>query len=240
MAIDARKRQKKLERKRAKEKAKRRQLAVRRSGGMASRLQAVAAAPILHCCAMADLWDAGIGEVLIGRRLNNGNVAFGVFLVDMYCLGVKNAFANILPLEEYQDRLYDRLADRSEMIPLKPEAARKLVEGAVQYAADLGFSPHADYYKAKAIFGDISAESCHEEFRYGQDGQPVFANGPFDDMARCHYIINTLTDRLGPDGFRCVLRLDNFGDTDNFGDIDDMMEEDDLEGHFTLVDEDEE
>ena len=100
----------------------------------------------------------------------------------------------------------------SDWISLKPEAARKLVEGAVRYAADLGFSPHVDYRKAKAIFGDISAESCGEEFRYGKDGQPLFVNGPFDDQARCRHIIRTLTQRLGPDGFRCVLRISELDD----------------------------
>ena len=45
--------------------------------------------------AMSDRSDEGIGEVLVSRRLNNGNVAFSVFLVDMYCLGVKDAFADI-------------------------------------------------------------------------------------------------------------------------------------------------
>ncbi len=238
MAVDARKRQKKLEKKRAKEKAKRRELSRRRAGGMASCLEAVSAAPILHSCAAADVWDDGIGEVLISRRLNNGNVAFSVFLVDMYCLGVKNAMAEIAPRETYQENLYNKVARRTDWIPLQPEAARKLVEGAVRYAADLGFSPHADYHKAKAIFGDISAESCREEFRYGKDGQPLFVNGPFDDSARCRYIIKTLTDRLGPDGYRCVLHVSEpedvlrlTGGDEVLGDLS-LLDDDELDDEF--------
>jgi hypothetical protein len=224
MAVDTRKRQKKLERKRAKEKAKRRELARQNAGGMATRLEAASATPIRHCCAMSDVWDEGIGEVLISRRLNNGNVAFSVFLVDMYCLGVKDAFANIVPRDAYQEDLYDKLADRSELIPLVPAAARKLVEGAVRYADDLGFSPHPDYHKAKAIFGDISAASCDEEFRYGKDGKPMFVNGPFDDPARCRHILKTLRDRLGPDGFHYILG---------------NLEEGELRDYLGLSDEDE-
>ena len=153
----------------------------------------------------SDVWEQGIGEVLISRRLNDGNVAFSVFFVDMYCLGVKDAFANIVPRKAYKENLYDKAARRSPWIPLEPEAARKLVEGAVQYADDLGFSPHADYHKAKAIFGDISAEPCDGEFRYGKDGKPMFVNGPFDDPARCRHILKTLRERLGPDEYHYIL-----------------------------------
>jgi hypothetical protein len=205
MPVDPRRRQKKLERHKAKQKAERRALARAASQGLAGRLEMTASAPILHCCAAVSLWDQGIGPVLISRQLSNGKVAVVSFLVDMYCLGVKNVLMNITPQGVYQHSVYDKMARQNKLVPMKPECARKLVEGAVAYALDLGFPPYADYRVAKQIFGDISAESCSEEFTYGKDGKPLFISGPNDSMARCRQIADVLQDRCGPDGFHFVL-----------------------------------
>jgi hypothetical protein len=208
MPIDPRKRQKKLERRKAKQKAERRELARRQSGGMPARLSEAAAAPILHCVAASTVWDQGMGHVVVSRLLRNGNVAFASFLIDMYCLGVKDVFMNFIPRPLYEQRLYDKLSRQYKLVQLKPECARKLVEGAVQYALDLGFSPHADYRTARLIFGDIDATACSEQYEYGKDGKPLFFSGPHDSPARCKYIAQTLNERCGPDGHHFIIRID--------------------------------
>ena len=183
MAVDPRKHQKKLEKQKAKQKAKRRELARRESRGVPARLEAAATAPILHCCTTRDLWKNGIASVLMSRELHDGNVAFVVFLVDMYCLGVKDVFHGITPRRLYERNVYGRILRPGRVVTLKPECARKLIEGAVSYAADSGLSPHADYRAGRLIFGTISAEACAEQFTYGKDGKPMFVSGPNDDAA---------------------------------------------------------
>jgi len=207
MAIDQRKRQKKLERRKAKQRAERRERARREAGGLPARIQQAAGAPILHCCITACLWQTGIGQVFLSRLCPNGKVAFGAFLVDIYCLGVKNAMAEIVVREQYDSMLYQKLQQEYGLVPLKPECARKLVEGAVAYARDLGFSPHPDYRAAQWIFGDIDAGACPEQFSYGKDGKPFFVAGPYDDHARCEWILQMLRHRLGPDGFHYMIPL---------------------------------
>ena len=209
MAMDPRKRQKKLEKQKAKKKAERRAIARRESRGFAPQFQAAANSPILHCCMREELWEKGIGEVLISRSLPNGNVAFAVFLVDVYCLGVKDAYSGIRSRLEYEDTLYGKIRRQSEIVSVKAEYARKLVEGAVQYAEAIGFSPHADYRVAKLIFGDISADSCTEQFVYGRDGKPFFIAGPYDDEYRCRHIVKTMESHCGPGGYHYLLPIDD-------------------------------
>ena len=192
MAVDPRKRQKKLERRKAKQKAERRQLAERNPNSLAARFEQAAKAPVLHCCMMEEIWKFGIGQVHVNRQLSNGQVAFASFLVDIYCLGVKNVIAEVAARSKYDMDMYDKLAQRSTLIRMKPECARKFVEGAVEYARDLGFQPHREYQTAKLIFGDISAEACTEEFKFGKDGKPLFIAGPKDSSARCEDILRTL------------------------------------------------
>ena len=207
MALDPRKRQKKIERRKAKERDRKREQSRSDPRDLSVRLERAAAAPILHCCTIADLWSQGIGNVLVSRELASGNVAFVVFLVDMYCLGVKNVIMDVASRSTYDWKLYGKMFSRYKPVQLRPECARKLVEGAVAYASDLGLAPYPEYHKAKLIFGDIDANICTQEFVYGKDGKPLFVAGPHDTPARCQQIIRKLTDRCGGDGFHYLMPM---------------------------------
>ena len=123
-----------------------------------------------------------------------------MFLLDVYCLGVKNAFYLVSSPEDYalnmsgygEDVSYERV---------HPSCLRKLVEGAVDYARKLGFAPHPDYARAVKLFGDIEAAPCPERYTYGKDGKPLYVSGPHETPAQSRKILDTLTRRLGPGGF---------------------------------------
>lgn len=200
MGLDPRKRQKKLERRALKQKEQKKALAKRDPRDVAVRLERSITAPILHTCGTRALWDQGIGYVLVSRELASGSVAFVMFLVDMYCLGVKDALYKIASRTEYDRDVYHKAFSAGDRVPLRPACARKLVEGAVEYARDLGIAPHRDYQKAQVIFGDIDTSVCSEEFEYGREGKPFFIAGPYDSPARCRQIAQLLVDRCGLGG----------------------------------------
>ena len=207
MGVDPRKHQKKLEKQKAKKKAEHKEIARRQSQGMPARLEAASRAPILHCCCLKALWEVGMGNVLVSRQLSSGNVAFVVFLVDAYCLGVKNVMVNIVPRAVYDVKIFDRLLQRGPLRHFPLECALKLVEDAVEYAAGLEFPPHPDYRVGKLIFGDVSAETCTEQFVFGHGGKPFFFAGPHDHAARCDEILRTLHRVCGPGGYDYVLPM---------------------------------
>jgi hypothetical protein len=207
MALDARRKQKKAEKRRSKEKAKRKELARRRSDDMGQRLARVAAAPILHCCVTQSLWDEGIGQVLVSRELDSGMVAFSVFLIDRYCLGVKNVYCGFMARGEYFERLYEQIAASDDLVRLMPAAARKLVEEAAAYAAGLGLSAHGDYARARHIFGAADPAASDRDFEFGKDGKPLFISGPHDSPGRCQSIIGILSERVGLGNFDYVVQV---------------------------------
>jgi hypothetical protein len=53
-----------------------------------------------------------------------------------------------LDISEYEDEFLPRVGEQDPLEPMEPAGARKFVEGAVGYAARLGFSPHPDYKRA--------------------------------------------------------------------------------------------
>jgi hypothetical protein len=207
MALDPRKRQKKLERRAADRKAKRQQLEGAKQVGLAERLQSEAGHPILHCWVSMDLWTGGLGWVCLSRVLPDGSVAFAVFLVDRYCLGVKNALADITGRFTYESRIVREMRSAFTTNPMSPAAARKLVEGAVDYARSLGFPPHPDYQKARHIFGEIDAGECTETFEFGKDNKPFFVSGPHDGPERCRRIVETLERTCGPGGYHYLVGI---------------------------------
>ncbi len=201
MPIDPRKRQKKLERRKAKEKSKAIAERKRAVALVNKTLDAISTAPILHCYRSESIFEEGMGEVLICRSLPHNQVAFGMFLLDLYCMGVKNAMFEIATLVRYEQNLLNKLRARNPLAAIDPASARKLVEGAVDYALSLGIPPHPDYEDAQRVLGDIDASVSNELFVYGKDGKPFYIAGPRDSFEKSKQIVQMLHARLGEGGY---------------------------------------
>jgi len=208
MPADPRRRQKKLERRAAKRKEKRQIVIREQAGGIVSRLTTAARFPVLHSIISETVWKEGLGWVLLSRALPDGTVAFAIFLVDRYCLGVKNVVVNILNRLDYESKIEKKMRSEYAVQDVPPEKLRKFVEQAVAYADGLGFAPVADYDRAKILFDDIDPSRCTEEFEFGKDGKPFFIAGPNDTMERSRMIISTLMHTCGgPDKFHYLIPL---------------------------------
>jgi hypothetical protein len=200
MALDEKRRQKKLAKKSAKRKAERADKRIKTSiGGGYSPIQA-AHFPIHDCRVPENLFEIGIGNVMLTRSLPNGDLALAAFLLDVYCLGVKNAFYRIVSAESYALHLAE-LGEHGRLDPVHPSCLRKLVEGAAEYARDLGFAPHPDYARAAKLFGNIDPAACPVTYTYGKDGKPLYISGPRETPAQSRRILDTLARRLGSEGF---------------------------------------
>ena len=154
----------------------------------------------------AVLFKNRFGQVVVARFKLSGDAEVGVFLVDLYCLGIKDAHFVKASALEYDTKILARMAETGEgKESLSPACARKLVEGAVQYAQALGLAPHPDYKKACRVFGGIRSEECDRAFTYGKDGKPLLVQSPNDSPAFVQHVMTTLTRRLGTDGFHYIL-----------------------------------
>src|SRR5260370_27895552 len=148
-----------------------------------------------------------MGWVLLSRQLPNGAIALAMFLVDRYCLGVKDALADITGRFTYESDYLGKMRGQFQVRKLDPRAARKLIEGAVDYARQFGFPPHVDYHVARHLFGDLDGGACAEEFEFGKDGKPIFIAGPHDTPERCRQIMSMLEHRYGPDGYHYLIPM---------------------------------
>lgn len=178
-------------------------------GGLADALQIAAAArfPVHQALVPAELAERGIGNLVFSRLLPDGRVAMSAFLLDVFCLGVKNAFAAILTRDQHLQRLNSWVQDET-LQPMEPACFRKLVEGAVAYARGLGFSPHSDYAVASQIFGGVESETCAADFKYGRDGKPFNVSGPNETPAQVQAIMDELERRAGAGNFDYLVMVE--------------------------------
>ena len=200
MAKSKKSKQRKVAAKRGRKRVKRKQALSKRRQTHVVSMEGASRYPI-HQVLLQDLiFEEGLGVGLLSRTLKEGRIATASFVIDMFCLGVKDATARIMTRFDYQDYV-DQIELTASLSVVEPAYLAKLVQESVAYAKDLGFNPHRDYRKARKLFGDIDPNDCAETFEFGKDGRPLYISGPLESAAKVRRIIDQLTKRLGPDGF---------------------------------------
>jgi len=157
--------------------------------------------------------------VVVCRYKSGGRVEAGCFLVDVYCLGVKDAFFRVFEEEEFQEVCLARYFPKGVPVPKPASWGRKLVEEAMRYAASLGFTPHADFKKGARVFGGVEASECAEKFVFGNEGKPLYVQGPYDGAAKAERILATLRTKFGDDGFHYIIPMGVDDDGEEDGEV---------------------
>ena len=140
---------------------------------------------------------AGIVLVLVARAGGGDRVTVCSYLVDTFCLGVKNTIG------PRQMRKRDLPAFRrlcfmgfpAPSLPAPLSLGQHVVHGAVAFAASLGFEPHPDFAQVRGYLGELG-EQC--AIAFGQRGRPLFVAGPHDDPIA---VMRTLRASVGSEGF---------------------------------------
>jgi hypothetical protein len=182
------KQQKKIAKQRAKRAKKRFSILERTSKDPTIRLRHAAKWPAVQALAAADLWKEGIGSLAIARQESEDALVFAVFLVDVHCLGVKNAFWRAGTPGEF-NKLVDQMEETQTMRAITPACLVKIIQGAVAYAQSFGFSPHPDYRHAAMLLDGMDAADCQQEFAFGRDGKPFYVQGPNESHAQAEAIM---------------------------------------------------
>jgi hypothetical protein len=160
----------------------------------------IGAGPIHRALVSQAIFEQGIGDVVVSRTLQDGRIALACVLIDLYCLGVKDAFLRVVSPSGY-DELVAHAAEAQRFEEVTPAYARKLIDDAIDYADSLGFEPHEDYDDAVAVIEPIDSTPCDAQFTFGKDGKPFYVNGPNHNASKTRAIMLHLIERCGPDGF---------------------------------------
>ncbi|HEY4724106.1 MAG TPA: hypothetical protein VII92_19785, partial [Anaerolineae bacterium] len=101
--------------------------------------------PIEGCWIRKDWKESGLAVVVLARRQPDGDFVFGNYLVDYYCLGLKNTYFNVdVPPGEFRHDYLPEMFQGTPALDISPALAHEIIYGAIEYAAQFGFKPQRD------------------------------------------------------------------------------------------------
>jgi hypothetical protein len=162
----------------------------------------------LYECLLSQVWQepGQIAQALVARRSPAGQIAAGVFLIDLGCLGVKNGFARLFNSEqEYRQQLRQDVDRHQKMEKADLNLVAKVIQEAITYAQSLGFAPHPDSRRGMALLAGADPAACDIPIPLGDGtGKPFFVAGPYDNVRA---IMARLEQAVGRDGFHYLAPL---------------------------------
>ena len=183
--------------------------------------------PVAECWISEGWQSHGICNIIVARRHKTGNITAGVYLVDLYCLGVKDTTCHFNLDPEGYEFLKDSCGDLEKC---KYVLVHNIIYGAIEFAGDFGFGPDKDFEIAQFILEEDDENVELMDIEFGHDGKPFYVQGPRDNQAKVNQIKNTLLRTAGKGNFdvlECLSGDDDFDVDDDFDE--DGMFADDLQ-----------
>ena len=165
---------------------------------------AISELPVYGCYVPDNLWEAGIGNLVIAKLDDKGKMYVAIFLVDTYCLGIKDCYHRIIDPDRLEVMLESMVGEDAKHISVPESEFKALIKGAQLYAEKLGFGPKGDYAKANRFLHNISYDPNDYQFNFGKDGKPLYFLGPHDNFRKQQAIIDTLEKNCGAGNFSFI------------------------------------
>jgi hypothetical protein len=223
MPRDERKRQKTLMKQRSKQKAAVQHKAQQQTLTLSSPKAILRRARDypLYECLISDNWNkketSGLVEVLIARKQPDGDICFGVYLIDTYCLGLKNTFANAgFSRGRYMNEIRNKIFRAGKPVECSIELAQQMIYQSIEYAEQFGFEPEKDFATSQYLLAPRGELEEPYKLTFGKDGKPFFIPGPHDNVAR---ILRQLEKTAGSGNYDYLAMLGSPSFDDDDGDI---------------------
>lgn len=188
--------------------------------------------PIYECWINNEWEETKKASITIARKHTNGNFTVGLFLVDLLCLGVKDAHFKFNITEfEYKGLL--EFADVEMGIEkIDYTLAHNIILAGLEFAEDYGFKPHKDFTSTMQYFLEEDSDDIElMNIECGDGDKPMFVRTPYDSDAEVIRIITQLEKTAGFGNFKfvdetanSVFHNDIWDDEEDFDE--DLLEED--------------
>lgn len=157
-----------------------------------------------HECLINEEWkEKGLATIFISKRQASGNYIYAIYLVDVFCLGLKNTLYSF----NCDELNYNEMKRKYvyDYIPCDIVHAHNIIYGAIDYAGELGFHPQKDFRITEYILDPELIDDGIDEIEFGSNGKPIFIAGPDDNVNR---IINILNNSVGSGNYEYIMPLE--------------------------------
>ena len=150
--------------------------------------------PIGKCYINPNWQESGMAHIIVTRNRAGGNIVYASFLVDTFCLGVKDAeYAIDLTPEDLEDAL-KHFRSTHDMEETDYANVHNLIYGAIEFAEEGGIDPVKEFATAGYALSEDTDDIPLMEYEYGKDGKHLLIIG--EDGKERRYL-SVLSDHLG-------------------------------------------
>lgn len=151
--------------------------------------------PIGECYITPNWKENGISQIIVTRIRPSGNLAVGIFLVDTFCIGVKDAtYYTNMSESEFSDMI-QRYESGPGLEKILYDEAHNIIYGAIGYAEDAGIKPAKDFKIAQYILEEDTENIPLIEYEYGKNGKHFLViNKDRREMPYLHKLKMTLVN----------------------------------------------
>jgi hypothetical protein len=178
--------------------------------------------PLYKCFVTKDWQEYGMANVVIMRRHVNGNVTAGLYLVDLFCLGIKDTF---YLFNEPEEKVFERMnIDDSYLQEIDYNTAHNIIYAGHDFALEFDIQPHKNFSITKFILEEDN------------DAIPVIDIPVGDENGNPHLIVNSsynygpalqkLKEHAGEGNYTFTLNDTNFDD-EEYNEEEEEYDEDD-------------
>jgi len=129
---------------------------------LAAQVRTAAFMPIQHCLITNNLFDIGMGQILLLRGEVSSDMQMALFLVDLAPYRIKDV--GLRPITRRQLDEYRVSLAGASLEPIRPEDARRLLHEVVARGSGAGIRSHQDYEIVEQSFGTVDASASDAVF----------------------------------------------------------------------------
>ena len=176
----------------------------RDASSVSGRVAQAAREPILRCLLSDEIYEFGMGTLVLIRGLSGGYQTVAVFQLDIFCLGVKDTVFRGMD-RDAGEAFLGHLSGSTPLSAIEPEEARKLLRDAAAWGTANGFPPHKDYAVLERLFGDVVPAATDYTPRFGREGKVSYVAGPNETPAEIARRSAIVRARFGEDAVDLTL-----------------------------------
>ncbi len=171
-------------------------------------------------CFVTKEWqENGLANVIITRLHKGGTYTIGIYLVDTFCLGVKDASYRFSMDKLDYECFLENIAAKTEAITYNE--AHNIIFAAIEFAAEGGIDPCADWEIAKYILEEDDDNVPLIDYEMGKDGKHFLVANNIHEVSK---YLPILKQNLPESEIEYILPTDGVNDDEEMND-DDTSEE---------------
>ena len=166
--------------------------------------------PIHECWINYNWGKTKVANIVIARKHTNGNFTIGFFMVDLLCLGIKDSHFKFNISDINYTELLQLYAGQLKVKKTNYTLVHNIILAGLEFAKDYGFKPHKDFDSIMQYFLEEDTDNIELiEIECGENDQPVYVQGPYEDENAVTMIVAKLDKTAGKGNYKIIRQASN-------------------------------